>query len=155
MSLDPKERARQVRDVLDAHPSLPIMVLAPSVPTDYDSCYHDVIDADVQYVLQPDDVHRANAHKANDGYVGLDYEKFYTDEDDAVEDVSEWLFDVWYNEAIRHGMPFRSPYGEPTQSDALTEFCGASSDMGNFSDTVARAMVRDMPWREYVIIYCY
>lgn len=143
-----KRGAAQLRKVVAEHPELPMMVLAPSTPSDFDSWYHDVCGASVESVLKPDDV----AKQYKDA-CGLNYERFYTDEDDAVEDVADALFDAWFDEALRHGM--RQMTWDEVPSEMLTEFCGAEMDMADFSGDVARAMVRDMPWQDYVIIDCY
>ena len=143
-----KRDEAKLRKLIAENPTLPIMCLAPSTPSDYDSWYHLVCGASVESILMPDDV----AKKYKDA-CGLNYEKFYNDEDDAVEDVAEALFDIWYDEALRHGMEATSWAEIP--SDKLTSFCGAEANVGDFSEDVARAMVQDMPWHDYIIIDCF
>lgn len=142
------ERAAKVAQVIAEHPGLPMMCLAPSTPCDYDSYYHDVCGASVEYILKPREVERKY-----DTYCGLNDEKYYTDESDAAEDVSQWLFELWWDTAQEHG--FTKGIWEGIPSDMLTEFCGAERNLGDFCDDVADALVGDMPWHEYVVIDCY
>lgn len=143
----------QLRSLMAEHPDLPMMVNSPSLPSDYDTYYLDVCSARVDCILKPDDV-----EKRYGDYHGLNCEKYYNDEDDAVEDVSEWLFEIWFDKAWLYGMSFAST---KANDDILTEFCGYEYDYGNdvsiatMADNVARAIVQDMPWQDYIVIECY
>lgn len=148
------EVSTEIRNLLEEHPNLPIMVLAPSVCGDYDSYYHDATDASVVGILKPDDVKR----QCGD-YEGLNPEKYYNDYDDAAEDVSECLFDSWMDHAIRHGCePFHK---DKAPDDILTEFCGYEYDythdvsMATMADNLASEIVNYMPWQDYIVIKCY
>ena len=145
-------RAAKVAKVIAEHPGLPMMCLAPSTPSDYDSYYHDVYEASVEYILKPREVERKYGT-----YCGLSDERYCTDETDAVEDVAEWLFEGWYDVAVRHGM-FDGPLGlTESNDDRLTAFIGAddSYTAADLSENVARKIVEDMPWREYIVIGCW
>ncbi|MBR3328890.1 MAG: hypothetical protein IKG22_16390 [Atopobiaceae bacterium] len=145
------EQAAQVRDVLDANPSLPVVLLTDSGPSDYPSYYHIGIEARVEPLLWPDVVEMQGRT------FGLNTEKVYNDEDDAVDDVAEWLFEVWWDHAFEHGMR-RVRIGDEAPDDVLTEFCGYEYDydgevsLGIMADYVAREIVADMPWQSYVVI---
>lgn len=145
------ERAAKVAQVIAEHPDLPMMVLAPSTPSDYDSWYHDVTDARVDSVLKPDDV-----YKKYGSYCGLNVEKYYTDDDDAREDISEWLFEIWYDQASLNGMRQRREI-TVSNDDELTEFIGADYRYTAYelAENVAWKYVEDMPWHEYIVIDCY
>jgi hypothetical protein len=144
----------QIRQVLSEHPDLPVMLLTPNCGCDsdgYSTYYHVDIEASVESVLKPDEVQDA------ENYVGLSSEKWYTDEDDAVEDVSTWLFERWCDDAMLHGMD--NPYfSKEAPDDMLTAFCGfeyryeRGRSMAIIAENLARQIVRDMPWHDYVVI---
>lgn len=145
------EHAAKVAQVIAEHPDLPMMCLAPSTPSDYDTYYHDVCDAKVTGILKPDDVKRRYS-----GYCGLNCERYYWNDDDAAEDVAEWLFELWYDEAQRHGMgKYESATTIP--DDILTWFIGADDGYSAYdlAENVAWKLVEDMPWREYIVIDCF
>ena len=125
------ERAERVRQVLDAHPGLPVLVLAPATPCDYSTYYHEVMGAGVCRLLFPSEVERLYG----DSY-GLNVEKTYDDVDEVEEDVYDWLWENVDNPFVggltAYGLPWRDVYGP-----------------------VARMMAEDMPWRDYVVIDCY
>ena len=145
--MDVKE-AKQVREVLNANPDLPIMLLTPSTTSydGYNSYYHEGIEAEVQNILRPFEVNRKTG-----SYWGLSDEKYYTDEDDAAESVAEFLFYVWDDTAREHGF---SPSYTAIPDDALTEFCGHGkhASLSDMSEDLARHIVEDMPWQKYVVI---
>lgn len=142
-------KAAKLSEVIAERPDIPVICLAPSR-------FMYATGARVEWLLDPWEA-QGSAYDA-ERYVGLDYERVYSNEDDAVEDVSEWLFENWWDCAIRHGM-HESCRGE-APDDVLTEFCGyeysyPGNSIANMCDDVARAIVRDMPWHEYVSIDCY
>ena len=146
------ERANQIAEVIAANPGMPIMCLAPSTPSDYDSYYHDACRASVVSILKPFDVDR----KYGD-FRGLNSERYYTDEADAMEDVAEWLFEIWYDVSLEHGMS-NGPLGlVESNDDRLTKFIGADEGYTAYdlAENVAWKIVEDMPWHDYVVIDCY
>lgn len=149
------ERATKVAQVIAEHPDLPIKVLAPSTPSDYDTYWHDVTGARIDWLLYPDEVQGVDQRN----YCGLDCERIYSDETDAVEDVAGWLFDNWWNHAQTHGMRYER-YGE-APDDVLTEFCGYDYDyehnvsIDRMAEVLASELVEDMPWHECIVIDCY
>ena len=153
--MDVKE-AKQVREVLNANPDLPIMLLTPSTDSydGYNSYYHKGIEAEVQNILRPWEV-----NKKTGSYWGLSDEKYYTDEDDAVEDVSEWLFYAWNDDARANGhVPQFQHVQDLDEDEAMTTFCGYRYDYSNdvsielMAENLARHIVEDMPWQKYVVI---
>lgn len=162
MSKTPQEINEQIAKVIAGHPGLPVKVLAPSTPSDFSTYWHDAYGASIEWLLYPTEVQgdywKDRSHWERH-YVGLNDEKIYSDEDDAVDDVSEWLFGVWYDEAHKHGMG-QLESATTIPDDLLTTFCGFNYGYSPFSmadmcDEVARAMVRDMPWHETIVIDCY
>ena len=146
------ERAAKVAQIIAEHPDLPMMCLAPSTPCDFDSYYHEVCGASVDSILKPYEVERKYGT-----YCGLSDEKYYTDETDAMEDVAEWLFESWYDVAVRYGMN-NGPLGlVESNDDRLTEFIGADNSYtaADLSENVAWKIVEDMPWHDYIVIDCY
>lgn len=146
------ERAAKVAQVIAEHPNTPMLCLAPSTPTDYDTYYHDVARADVQDILKPYEVNRKYGT-----YCGLSDEKYYTDYSDAVEDVAEWLFEGWYDVAVMHGMSNKPLDFCESNDDRLTAFIGADDGYSAYdlAENVAWKMVDYMPWHEYIVIDCY
>lgn len=137
------QMSRNIRKVLNDNPDLPVIVLAEQVGCDeFTSCFLEGVRAEVDWLLWPRDT----------DLWGLNDERIYYDEDDAVEDVAYGLFDHWWDGAVRHGLRQRA--NEP-QDDALTRFCGfEGSDMSLYgmADKLARKLVRDAPWKQYVVI---
>lgn len=83
------ERANKVARVIAEHPGLPMICLAPSTPSDYDSWYHDVFGAEVKKMLFPNEV----AELYGD-FFGLDCDRYYDDADDVAERIEDyWLWD--------------------------------------------------------------
>lgn len=146
------ERAAMVAQVIAEHPNTPMLCLAPSTTTDYDTYYHDVARADVQHILKPHEVNRKYGT-----YCGLSDGKYYDDETDAMEDVAEWLFEGWYDVAVRHGMSNGSLGLTESNDDRLTCFIGADASYTAYdlAENVAWEIVEDMPWHEYIVIDCY
>lgn len=148
-----KRGDHELRELISKHPGMPMMVNSPSLPSDFDTYYLDVCSAGIESILQPDDV-----NKLYGDYHGLRSDKYYNDPDDAEEDVSEWLFETWFDRAWLHGMSFAST---KANDDILTEFCGYEYDYANdvsiatMADNLARAIVEDMPWQDYIMISCY
>ena len=142
-----KKGDSQLRELMAAHPDMPLIAKCPALPSDYDHYWLDVCGASIDTILKPDDVKR----KYGDCY-GLNDENYYWDEDDAIEDVAECLFECWFDFALKHGMPYEYkdiPY------DALKKFCGAESDMDDFAEDVATRIVEDMPWQDCIVIDCW
>lgn len=124
------ERANQIAEVIAANPGMPIMCLAPSTPSDYDSYYHDVTGAEVKRMLFPNEV----AELYGDFY-GLDCDRYYDDVDDVSERIEDyWL---WDND---HGKPM-----EQTDDGEWVRVYQPIADM----------MAEDMPWNDYIVIDCY
>lgn len=125
------ERANRVAQVIAEHPDLPMMCLAPSTPSDYDSYYHNVCGASVQRLLFPHEV-----MKLYDGHTFyLDEGRTYDDLDEVADEISDWL---WDNECGK----------------ALHRF-EAAELWGDVYGPIARMMAEDMPWHEYIVIDCY
>lgn len=141
-----KKGDAELRKLMAEHPDMPLMADCPSLPYDFDNYYLDVCGAHVETILKPDDVKKKYRH-----YFGLDYEKYYWDEDEATEDVAEHVFDAWYDIALEHGM--YNDYSK-TPDELLTEFCNAESGLGDLSEDLARAIVDDMPWQDYIVVDC-
>lgn len=80
----------QVRSVLNANPTLPIVLLTEAVGNwdDYQYYYHEGIEAKVEWLLNADRLH----DRLGTAF-GLRLEKIYSDEDKAAEDISEALYD--------------------------------------------------------------
>ena len=136
----------KLRKLMAEHPDMPLMANCPALPSDYDHYWLDVCGASIETILKPGDVERQYGD-----CLGLNDEKYYWDEDDAVEDVTECLFECWFDLALRHGMPYEY---RDIPDDALTEFCGAELSIGDLSEDVARAIVDDMPWQDCIVIDC-
>lgn len=112
------------------HPGLPMLCLAPSTPSDFDTYYHDVTGARVCKMLFPDEV----AELYGD-FFGLDCDRYYDD----VDEVSERIEDYWLWDGD-HGNPM------------------ASNDDGEWHKVyrpIADMMAEDMPWHECIVIDCY
>ena len=124
------ERANRVAQVIAEHPDLPMMCLAPSTPSDYDSYYHDVVGASVQKILFPNEV----AELYGDFY-GLDSDRYYDD----VDDVSEHIEDYWL---------WDNDHGKPMEQTDDNEWV-------KVYEPIARMMAEDMPWHEYIVIDCF
>lgn len=156
----PQEVNAEIRQLVEEHPDLPVMVLAPSTTCEFDSYWHDATGARIAWLLYPTEVQGEDWHDSS-RYVGLSYERFYSDEDEAIEDVSDCLWDVWLNTATAHGMyAFAGEtFDEPrtaSPDDVLTTFCGydLGESLADMCDDVAREMVRAMPWHETIVIDC-
>ncbi len=80
----------QIRKVLNENPTLPVYVLTQAVGEWEGWCYyyHIGVEAYVRDLLEAGDLDRKVGHT-----FGLNEEKIYSDEDDAAEDVDEWLYD--------------------------------------------------------------
>lgn len=124
------ERANRVAQVIAEHPDLPMMCLAPSTPSDYDSWYHDVMGAEVRRMLFPNEV----AELYGDFY-GLDSDRYYDD----VDDVSERIEDYWL---------WDNDHGKPMEQTDDNEWV-------KVYEPIARMMAEDMPWHEYIVIDCF
>ena len=117
-----------VRSVIDENDSLPLIVLAPSTPSDYDTYYHEVTGANVVDLLNARTVEREYGET-----YGLDPERIYNDIDEVAEEVEDFLWDSYRlaNEAIDFAtwIPIYRP--------------------------IAKMMAEDMPWKKFVVIDCY
>lgn len=141
-----KKGDNQLRELIAAHPDMPLIADCPALPSDYDHYWLDVCGASIDTILKPSDV-----KKKYGDYFGLNDEKYYWDEDDAIEDVTECLFECWFDLALKHGMPYEY---KDIPDDALTKFCGAESGMGDFAEDVATCIVEDMSWCKHIVIDC-
>ena len=148
------ERATKVAQVIAKHPDLPIKVLAPSTPSDYDTYWHDVTGARVAWLLCQDEVQGTDLSN----YCGLNCERIYSDRTDTVDDVADWLFDKWWEHAQTCGMRYECNDESPDY--VLTEFCGYKYDyehnvsISRMTEMLAFELVEDMPWHEYIVIDC-
>lgn len=127
------ERATKVAQVIAEHPDLPMMCLAPSTPSDYDSYYHDVYGASVQRILFPLEVEKLYG----DTY-GIETERYFNDVDEVAEEIEDWLWDSTDAGA-------RNSWQEVYDMHAWVETYRP----------IARMMAEDMPWHEYIVIDCY
>jgi hypothetical protein len=123
------ERAAKVAQVIAEHPDLPMLCLAPSTPSDYSTYYHDVMGAEVEQMLFPNEV----AELYGDFY-GLDCDRYYDD----VDDVSERIEDYWL---------WDNDHGRPME-------CLDDDDWHKVYGPIADMMAEDMPWHEYIVIDC-
>ena len=136
------ERATKVAQVIAEHPDLPMMCLAPSTPSDYDTYYHDVYGASVEGLLRPLEVEGLYG-----GLYGLNPERYYTDMDEVAEDIEDWL---WDNTDVDAKTLETDIYGMRTRV--------VSFDMREWEEAyrpIARMMAEDMPWQECIVIDCY
>ena len=127
------ERAAKVAQVIAEHPDLPMMCLAPSTPSDYESYYHDVYGASVQRMLFPLEVEKLYG----DTY-GIETERYFNDVDDVADEIEDWLWDNECGKAL-HG------FGANSLSDLWIDVYRP----------IARMMAEDMPWHEYIVIDCF
>ena len=130
------ERAAKVAQVIAEHPDLPMMCLAPSTPSDFDSYYHDVCGASVQRMLFPLEVERLYGDT-----FGLDMDRTYNDVGDVAEQIESYY--LWDGE---HGMT------------SGHMFMYADENGTTWDDVyvpIADMMAEDMPWHEYIVIDCY
>lgn len=134
------KNAEQVRNVLEQNPDLPVIMITENGPDDYAWYYHEGVDASVDWLL---------FGEFCDGMVQFD--KIYNDEDEVEDEIAERLFESWWNCAVVHGMR-GLPSIEGVPSDFLTEFCGAEFNLGDFADTLARAICESLPWGKWVVI---
>ena len=124
------ERAAKVAQIIAENPDLPMMCLAPSTPSDYDSYYHDVYGASVCKMLFPNEV----AELYGDFY-GLDCDRYYDNIDDVAERIDEyWLWENGHGSLLQRG---------------------SNSAWNKVYGPIAKMMARDMPWHEYIVIDCY
>ena len=154
MELNP---ATKIASVMAEHPDLPVIVNVPETPSDYDNYYYAAKDAYVETLLDPNDVVAEFG-----GTIGLNPSHLYWDEDSALDDVADFLYDRWFDCAWLHGMQYEYYMHRVLMpKDAvLTKYCGFAYDHMHGSsilwlvDRIAREMVSAMPWREYVVIDC-
>lgn len=144
-----RKDAAQVREVLDANPDLPIILVTENGPNDFSWYYHEGIGARVEHLLFPEFV---------EGW-GLNEEKIYDDLGDAVEDVATHLFEEWYDHAYKYAtLEQRQSMREAIPDDGLTAFCGYDYDyehnvsIDHMAEVLAYELVNDMPWQEYVVV---
>lgn len=140
-----KERAAKVAQVIAEHPDLPLMCLAPSTPSDYDTYYHDIMGASVCRLLFPNEVNKLYSFPSKGlpngiafDYFGLNPERYYDDIDEVAEEIEDWLWD-----STDVGAKEYRP--EAYDMHAWIEVCRP----------IARMMAEDMPWHEYIVIDCY
>lgn len=124
--------------VIAEHPGLPMMCLAPSTPSEYDSYYHDVYGASVERILFPLEVEKLYG----DTY-GINPERYYSDIDEVAEEIEDWLWD--------------SECGQFWDSEHQNLKCYDWVTDGWIQTyrPIARMMAEDMPWHEYIVIDCY
>lgn len=132
------ERATKVAQVIAEHPDLPMMCLAPSTPSDYDSYYHDVYGASVQRILFPLEVEKLYG----DTY-GIETERYFNDVDEVAEEIEDWLWD--------------SECGQFWDSEHQNLKCydWVTDGWVQTYRPIARMMAEDMPWHDYIVIDCY
>ena len=132
------ERATKVAQVIAEHPDLPMMCLAPSTPSDYDSYYHDVYGASVQRILFPLEVEKLYG----DTY-GIETERYFNDVDEVAEEIEDWLWD--------------SECGQFWDSEHQNLKCydWVTDGWVQTYRPIARMMAEDMPWHEYIVIDCF
>lgn len=133
------ERAVKVAQVIAEHPDLPIKVLVPSTPSDYDTYYYDAYGASVRKLLFPKEV---NALYGD--FFGLDCDRYYDDVDELAEIIESYY--LWDGEhgVYSHGPRELGRYMYP--------------ELGRWEDVyqpIADMMAEDMPWHEYIVIDCY
>ncbi len=111
----------QVRSVLNANPNLPIVLLTEAVSSwdGYQYYYHEGIEARVEWLLEP-----RKLEKELGTTFGLNYDKVYSDFDDAREDIADWLYDC---------------SDEPWED-------------GDY-DRIAEMIANDLPWVETIVIW--
>lgn len=124
--------------VIAEHPGLPMMCLAPSTPSEYDSYYHDVYGASVERILFPLEVEKLYG----DTY-GINPERYYSDVDEVAEEIEDWL---WDSEC---GQFWDSEHQNLKCHDWVTD------GWVQTYRPIARMMAEDMPWHEYIVIDCY
>jgi len=133
-----EERAAKVALVIAEHPGLPMMCLAPSTPSEYDSYYHDVYGASVERILFPLEVEKLYG----DTY-GINPERYYSDIDEVAEEIEDWL---WDSEC---GQFWDKEHQNMKCHDWVTD------GWVQTYRPIARMMAEDMPWHEYIVIDCY
>lgn len=130
----------QLRKLIAEHPDLPIMCLAPSTPCEYDTYYHDVYGASVEHLLFPNEV-----KKLYGDTFGMDFDRYYNDADEVTEQVLDyWLWD--------------GDHGHELMEEHKDSSGRRHWDYKHWSETyepIARMMVDDMPWHDYVVIDCF
>ena len=127
------ERADKVAQVIAEHPDLPMLCLAPSTPSDYDSYYHDVCGASVQRILLPLEV-----EKLYGSTYGVNPERYFSDVDEVAEEIEDWLWD--------------------STDVGTNEYRPEAYDVHTWVEVyrpIARMMAEDMPWHDYIVIDCY
>ena len=135
------KNAKQVRDVLEQNPDLPVIMITENGPDDYAWYYHEGVEATVDWLL---------FGEFCDG-AGPQFDKIYNDEDEVEREIAESLFESWWDCAVDHGMNGRLGLND-IPSDVLSDFCGVEVDMGDFADTLARAITDSLPWSKWVVI---
>lgn len=132
------ERATKVAQVIAEHPDLPMICLAPSTPSDYDSYYHDVCGASVQKMLFPLEVEDLYGHT-----YGINPERYFSDVDEVAEEIEDWLWD--------------SECGQFWDSEHQNLKCydWVTDGWVQTYRPIAHIMAEDMPWHEYIVIDCY
>ena len=135
------KNADQVRNVLEQNQGLPVIMLTENGPDDYSWYYHEAVEAKAEWLL---------FGEFCEG-VGIQFDKIYDGEDEVVCEVSEALFESWWDCAVEHGMSGKLGLND-VPSDVLSDFCGVELDMGDFADTLARAICESLPWSKWVVI---
>lgn len=132
------EITKEILEVISHYPNLPVMVLAPSTPSDYSTYYHDVYGASVERILFPLEVEKLYG----DTY-GINPERYYSDVDEVAEEIEDWL---WDSEC---GQFWDSEHQNLKCHDWVTD------GWVQTYRPIARMMAEDMPWHEYIVIDCY
>lgn len=130
----------KVLNVLLRHQDLPIMVVTPNGDGEYDTWYHEAIEASVEHILRASEV-----DKLYGSTFGLDYMRCYVDKGEVEDCIECWLWDSTSVSADTHMHDTRD-------FDAWNEAYDAWNEVYR---PIARMMAEDMPWKDHVIIRAY
>lgn len=137
-----RKSAERVRAVLEQNPELPMITITENGPDDYAWYYHKGVEASVDWLL---------FGEFCEDVPGVQFDKIYSDEGEVECEVSEGLFESWWDCAVEHGMSGKLGLND-VPSGVLSDFCGVEVDMGDFADTLARAITESLPWSKWVVI---
>lgn len=136
--IDDTKHVPELLAALMEHPDLPVIVLAPSTPSDFSTYYHHLWRVYTERLLFPQEVEELYG-----GYFGLSDERYYSDECEVQEAVECYLWDeqqATYDPKTKSWLPGRA--AEQMDED----------EWGEVYRPIAAMMVDDMPWHEYVVI---
>lgn len=131
MMIKQSECDNELREVLTENPDLPILVLSNDIGGGFDNYYHFVTDTHVEDMLFPDEVEKLYG----DTY-GLNPERWYSDLNEAQEDIEGWLWD------FDHGSEYTKENGPQNQYFEWVKVYGQ----------IAWMMAEDMPTHKYIVI---